>query len=426
MHKQYDDLIHFLNVSSLNQTSYAHSRFNITSNLGTYTFDDIEENFFSSNSYNGPFPLAVRYINPPYYVIERPPFQIKVDYSPTYSSKPRRPIKPVTIWIPWTVCIVDTSNYSTSKIFFNDGPLQSIDDEVLVPWTSNVFGDAKLCMGSSSPLVFQEQQGVDLQSWYSNFMNEYFFGGWNQDITNYNPSIYHSVSPNYFPANYSSTEIQKLDATILNKINNSRIKFYSSKYWSLKQANIYYNFSLLSLDQTLDFTRKMKQAHPYNSKKLSSNFYPSHSHLALHNLNNNLRLNPYNKYPIILSINFNNETSLYNKAQGYSAHALEYSKYKESFYREYFPKISAQQEAYLDIAVHSCYYYAHGKNVFDVFSEKLDDILDQAVSQSRTNPENFELDISISAPITPSYEQLYELVSNTTVGLNLKNESISI
>lgn len=261
-YKQYeDDIVHFLTFKSIEYELYSIPSFNTDIYLGTISLLELNQSFDPSY-FPGPYPIAVRHLSSNTAVVERPPFQIKVDYSPTVSSRMRRPIRPVTIWIPWTVLYVDLKNLSNSKLFFNDGPITSLDDELLIPWTSNIFGDGKFCYGNSSN-VYQEINQLlnkNFYSWYFSFMNEYFFGGWNSDLCNYAPYSFHVTAPHLFPSSYSSNDsFEELESSLSSKIKSSKFKFYSSKYNSLKYSNIYYNLSFLTLEQTLQLVTLFKQ-----------------------------------------------------------------------------------------------------------------------------------------------------------------------
>jgi hypothetical protein len=80
-------------------------------------------------------PLAVRYSSPDgkTHIIERPPFEIEVDFSTATSYRPRttpKYLQSVKMWIPWTVSVISTEYQSGSfsssfsfHLYFNDGPL---------------------------------------------------------------------------------------------------------------------------------------------------------------------------------------------------------------------------------------------------------------------------------------------------------------
>jgi hypothetical protein len=215
----------------------------------------------------GPYPIAVRYLTSTHAVIERPPFQIKVDYSPTKSSNRRKPIKPVTIWIPWTVLVADLRPdhfFSHSRIFFNDKPLESFDEKMATPYTSNVFNDSKICMGSIS-MASRMIEKSDYNALYHAYINEYFSGGWNADLDNGIYDVLTSTNPDKIPHFNGFTPI---DSNIVDKLKNKKMSFYKSNSSSFQQANLYYALSLLSLEETLDLVSKYKE-HTYRSYSLS-------------------------------------------------------------------------------------------------------------------------------------------------------------
>jgi hypothetical protein len=216
---------------------------------------------------SGPYPIAVRHLTATHAVIERPPFQIKVDYSPTKSSNRRKPIKPVTIWIPWTVLVADLRPdhfFSHSRIFFNDKPLESFDEKMATPYTSNVFNDSKICMGSIS-MASRMIEKSDYNALYHAYINEYFSGGWNADLDNGIYDVLTSTNPDKIPHFNGFTPI---DSNIVDKLKNKKMSFYKSNSSSFQQANLYYALSLLSLEETLDLVSKYKE-HTYRSYSLS-------------------------------------------------------------------------------------------------------------------------------------------------------------
>jgi hypothetical protein len=218
----------------------------------------------SSLNSAGPYPIAVRYLTPNYAVIERPPFQIKVDYSPSKSGLKRRSIKPVTIWIPWTVLIADLTPgnfFAGSRLYFNDKPLETLDDVIAFPYTSNIFGDGRICMGRSSYALNEVDQN-NYTALYHAFINEYFSGGWNSDTDS---GTYHrmlNASPDKIP------NLSYVTEEFLSKMKSNKISFYKSSSYAFSTANLYYSFSLLNLEETLAVVTDYKNKY----------FDPNHSY----------------------------------------------------------------------------------------------------------------------------------------------------
>ena len=138
-------------------------------------------------------PVAVRYADPQkgIYVVERPPFKISPDFSKTkgvHRSLPKI-LEGKEIWIPWTVSIISLGNNSHTlsySMFFNDGPLTSFDDPLVIPWIPNVFGDGRTCFGDSAHILGQRIQAgqisYNLPDVFNYVFND-FFSTWNADIS---------------------------------------------------------------------------------------------------------------------------------------------------------------------------------------------------------------------------------------------------
>jgi hypothetical protein len=152
-----------------------------------------------SSSYSNPnkdttlLPLAVRYadVKRGLYVVERPPFKISPDFSKTKGvgrSVPRI-LEDKEIWIPWTVSIIHMSSSSSTlgySMFFNDGPLNSFDDVLTVPWIPNVFADGRTCFGDAGYMLNQrieaQQMNYNLPEVFNYIFND-FFSSWNADLS---------------------------------------------------------------------------------------------------------------------------------------------------------------------------------------------------------------------------------------------------
>lgn len=139
------------------------------------------------------YPIAVRYISlDNVYVIERPPFKLSVDFKNARASSQQDPISPVEIWIPWTVMILPWNDIiagdpSGVRLFFNDGPIQSLEDNLIPGYLPNSYSDGRICWSNSfnnllSQLNVSGPQSVDINYLYSSILNDYMMGGWNTDL----------------------------------------------------------------------------------------------------------------------------------------------------------------------------------------------------------------------------------------------------
>ena len=134
------------------------------------------------------YPIAVRYTNNiNYWIIERPPFLAKIDFKQGRSNSVVDS-KDYEIWIPWTVMIIDmdpkTSMYKSS-LFFNDGPMSSLDEKAIPCFLMNMYEDGNMCLNQTS--VYLQQHLADTQSFdiftvYNFILNDYMSGGWNTDL----------------------------------------------------------------------------------------------------------------------------------------------------------------------------------------------------------------------------------------------------
>lgn len=150
----------------------------------------IKSTTFNPNSL---YPIAVRYVsNDNVYVIERPPFRLSVDFKNSRAAYDSPKIKPVEIWIPWTVMVLPWNQVvngepSNLRLYFNDGPIQSLDDCVVAPYLPNSYSDGRICWSNSfsnllSQLNTTGPDSVDVNYLYSSILNDYLMGGWNTDL----------------------------------------------------------------------------------------------------------------------------------------------------------------------------------------------------------------------------------------------------
>ena len=150
----------------------------------------IKSTTFNPNSL---YPIAVRYISKDnVYIIERPPFRLSVDFKNSRAAYHSPKIEPVEIWIPWTVMVLPWNQVvngepSNLRLYFNDGPIQSLDDCVVAPYLPNSYSDGRICWSNSfsnllSQLNTTGPDSVDVNYLYSSVLNDYLMGGWNTDL----------------------------------------------------------------------------------------------------------------------------------------------------------------------------------------------------------------------------------------------------
>jgi hypothetical protein len=138
------------------------------------------------------YPMAVRYadLERGLYIIERPPFQIDLDFSTAKSYRTRKAPKYLTnakMWIPWTVSIItfrkNTPGYFTFSVFFNNKPLSSFEDNLIPSYLPNTSAHGSVCLGQDSSLVNEliDKNSTDISAIYNQAFNDYF-AGWNSDL----------------------------------------------------------------------------------------------------------------------------------------------------------------------------------------------------------------------------------------------------
>jgi hypothetical protein len=145
-------------------------------------------NNYDRSYFNELAPIAVRYTNgKDLWLIERPPFQATISYKGAGSSYSGKS-KDYKIWMPWTLMLVETkpeSSYFNASLFFNDGPLTSLDDLAIPCMFPNMYGDGHMCLNQSVTLLQQYLASVnsyDISTVYNFIINDYMSGGWNTDL----------------------------------------------------------------------------------------------------------------------------------------------------------------------------------------------------------------------------------------------------
>jgi hypothetical protein len=230
-------------------------------------------NSLSPNSSNiSLYPLAVRYASPDnnLFVIERPPFQIEVDFSNNKSYQNRtspKYLNSVKIWVPWTVSVISvapgisssfSSRYSFS-IYFNNKPMVDFTEN-LVPcfFPNSSAGD--ICMGQDSAHVCDMINSKAPITEIYNYLFNSYFSGWNSDIYNNLPYPVYFYQKNIMDRISQTKKGPKNYFQIFNATRSSRT---SSTY-----NQMFYILSSLSLEETLDYISHIKNSGNTYSKSL--------------------------------------------------------------------------------------------------------------------------------------------------------------
>lgn len=218
------------------------------------------------------YPIAVRYTNGKnIWLIERPPFQATVTFRPTSSSSTSDKYKTYTMWMPWTVMLLNIdfeSSYYDAYLFLNDGPLESLQDNIVPCFFPNIYADGRMCLNQTSIGLQQhlaQTKSFDISTVYNYIINDYMSGGWNMDLgsTNFDTFLNHPVGKSF-------TALRSLQKILLDGDSYLKIKPLSTPYSRLtykrKISVLLTYFSSLNSDQVLDIVRE--------SKRLSKSFTP--------------------------------------------------------------------------------------------------------------------------------------------------------
>ena len=211
------------------------------------------------DSVTQPYPIAVRYTDSKrIWLIERPPFKATVSYKKTRASLVS-PVSEVDIWMPWTVMflVLDPEQSSfISYLFFNDGPINSLDDVALPCFHMNMYDDGKMCLNHSYTMLQQylaEENSYDVSSVYNFILNDYMAGGWNADL---GLNVFDRLS------SYTNS-MSKVKSVILSGDKDLKMKDCFTQTGKVSPKKYYTNyfkyFSTFSLDQMLSLIKSVKQ-----------------------------------------------------------------------------------------------------------------------------------------------------------------------
>lgn len=142
----------------------------------------------SSTNFNDFYPIAVRYTDGKnIWLIERPPFLANIDYKNSRSAWEGKQ-KEYSIWMPWTTMLLvsnPNNSYYDAHLFFNDGPLTSLDQYAVPCIFPNIYGDGRMCLNQTSIGLQQHVAATgkfDISTIYNYIINDYMTGGWNTDL----------------------------------------------------------------------------------------------------------------------------------------------------------------------------------------------------------------------------------------------------
>ena len=238
--------------------SYQFSMHNVESSILKSHFNTLQNRFQPTKDSN-PYPLAVRFSDHEkgIYIVERPPFQVAIDYSmKKHMNRKEVPfLVDRKIWIPWTISLVNCEGRLAEgynqKLFFSDKSVSSFEDVLYYPVLPNLFADSRICFGESILHVNQRIQSKeltnDISSLFPYFFNDYF-SSWNADLSVHVRASYDILqSMNIFSRAKGIKRLPKylmdLNAWLRN----------NSKFW----ASFLLFMSLLTYEETIEFYRQL-------------------------------------------------------------------------------------------------------------------------------------------------------------------------
>jgi hypothetical protein len=231
---------------------------------------------YDKTNFKDLLPMAVRStfssLDKNYYLVERPPFQSKIDYSKNqsyYVRKPDKTIQGKDMWIPWTAMLISVPkdctyfNQITFNLYFNDAPISSDEDFLInsfFPNSSN--GSGTLCIGSTLSNITFDQPNPSIKEIVNIIYNDYFSGGWNSDISNhirYNKAMLPALERLELndSKNYQKTDLPSIKHSLLRSSeDHATVSTYNTNY-----VQFFYCYSEMTFEETMNYFNIMKQAH---------------------------------------------------------------------------------------------------------------------------------------------------------------------
>jgi hypothetical protein len=122
------------------------------------------------------YPIATRYIdtNGTYY-IERPPFQTEVDYKiGGASSRTKRKLTNIKIWIPWTLFVINPKTQKTA-MYFSHKSLTNMEDVYFATYLPNTYQDGSICYSHSisSMPEYNEFSSLSVSQLYAFYIKKF-------------------------------------------------------------------------------------------------------------------------------------------------------------------------------------------------------------------------------------------------------------
>lgn len=266
--------------------------------IPTSEFYSVKQNIINSSINSNLYPIAVRYVTSDLqYLIERPPFQIPVDFRFGGANSGAEKVPTFNIWVPWTNTIVDLSiadsnSLSKTKIFFNDGPLYSLDDPVISCDLPNSYPNGSICFSNSlnninNVLDEELMLATDVSYMYNYVFNNYMMGGWNSDLSpvflsygnnhNFDTSDLHMLSEYISPSAERKARIVSTFAgtsyeAIAKRLLNSKVHYTSIRSIPKLYFRDLIIRSSFTLEETLQYVKDIKTFYDRKAAKNNTSY----------------------------------------------------------------------------------------------------------------------------------------------------------
>jgi len=253
--------------------------------IPTYDFYKLKNKLSVDSFKTHILPMAVRYITKDnLYVIERPPFQLEVDFRLGGAHSQSAKMPSVKMWVPWTVMVfcpnsLMNGDFSQVKLYFNSGPLDSANQPLVTCFYPNTHSDSKICFSSSlndfnNVLDLSQIAEGNIGYIYNYVFNNYMMGGWNSDLCqnlfdNFNridqsqiencPTIKLFLNPSSNPEFY-----KKLSLVFPKKYFGKIKRYYTNQYnlRTISKEKYYFRnfgiFAAFTLEQSIDFIKEIQ------------------------------------------------------------------------------------------------------------------------------------------------------------------------
>jgi hypothetical protein len=232
--------------------------------LTSHYLDDLKSKNsikYDKSFFNTFAPIAVRYTNGSnMWLIERPPFQANITYRAAGSNGIGKEVS-YSIWMPWTVMFLDVrpeQSFYDAYLYFNDGPISSLDDVAVPCFFPNMYGDGRMCLNQSGVMLQQhlsQTNSFDIATIYNFLINDYMSGGWNLDLSIQNfdriRNLTQLTKQSYSQIVHGIPNDKKYPSSVSLKTGRVILKKYVSNFLNY--------FSLSPMNLVLDLVTSVKQ-----------------------------------------------------------------------------------------------------------------------------------------------------------------------